>query len=109
MADPALLSQVAYDLGGMGLFCLGLFGVVTAPHLLRKILALNVMGSGVFMVLMALAHRSAAPVPDPIPQAMVLTGIVVSVGATALALALALRLRAATGRTSLDEGEDGQP
>lgn len=108
MADPASLSHVAYYLCGTGLFCLGLYGVVALPHLLRKILALNIMGSGVFMVLMALASRSA-PIPDPIPQAMVLTGIVVSVCATALALALVLRLQAATGRISLDEHQDGLP
>jgi multicomponent Na+:H+ antiporter subunit C len=34
---------------------------------------------------------------DPVPQAMVITGIVVAISATALALALVLRIANATG------------
>ena len=48
------------------------------------------MGSGAFLVFVGLAQRDGAV--DPVPQAMVLTGIVVAVAATALALALARRL-----------------
>ena len=45
---------------------------------------------GVFMMLVALASRTTgiATRPDPVPHAMVLTGIVVAVSATALGLAL---------------------
>lgn len=38
----------AYALVGAGLFLLGLYALVAYAHLLRKILALNIMGSGVF-------------------------------------------------------------
>lgn len=92
-----------YALVGMGLFTLGLYAVIVHSHLLRKILAINVMGSGVFLVLVALAARTEGVVPDPVPHAMVITGIVVAVSATALALALMLRIRAATGRAELPE------
>ena len=60
--------------------------------LLRKLIALNVMGAGVFHVLVAVAYRGLDAGPDPVPQALVLTGIVVAVSATALALALSQRL-----------------
>ena len=63
------------------------------PALLRKVLALNVMGSGVFLLLIAAAYRGPDAAPDPVPHALVLTGIVVAVSATALALALGRRLR----------------
>ncbi|MCF6286958.1 MAG: NADH-quinone oxidoreductase subunit K [Candidatus Hydrogenedentes bacterium] len=43
-----------YALVGVGLFSLGLYALIVHPHLLRKILAINVMGSGVFLVLVAL-------------------------------------------------------
>jgi len=62
------------------------------------------MGSGAFLVLVGLAQRSGTP--DPVPQAMVLTGIVVAVAATALALALARRLHAQTGGFELPKGDD---
>ncbi len=38
---------------------------------------------------------------DPVPQALVITGIVVAFSATALAVALLLRLFAETGRATL--------
>ena len=92
-----------YALVGVGLFTLGLYALIVHTHLLRKILAVNVMGSGVFLVLVALGGRTPGASPDPVPHAMVITGIVVAVSATALALALLLRVRAETGRTRLPE------
>lgn len=90
-----------YALAGVALFTIGLRGLIVRAHLVPKILGLNVMGTGTFMVLIAMAARDARP--DPVPQALVLTGIVVTVSATALALALALRVRAATGRAELTD------
>lgn len=89
--------------GGL-LFALGVAGVLLIGHLLRRILAFNLMGSGAFLVLVGLAQRN--DVADPVPQAMVLTGIVVAVAATALALALVRRLHDLTGRLELPEDDD---
>lgn len=71
---------------GVALFSFGIFHL-TNPSMLKKILALNIMSSGVFLVLIAIANRN--PSPDPIPHAMVLTGIVVAVSITAFAIKLA--------------------
>lgn len=98
---PALL----YALAGGALFAIGLHALIVHRHLLRKILALNVMGNGVFLFLIAMASRAPGPVPDPVPHAMVLTGIVVSVCATGLGLALAHRVQATTGRMELAREE----
>ena len=94
--------SILYALAGVGLFAIGLYALIMHAHLLRKILALNVMGAGVFLFLIAIAFRRPDPVPDPVPHAMVLTGIVVSVCATALAL----RVQQATGKMELP-GQDG--
>jgi multicomponent Na+:H+ antiporter subunit C len=82
---------------------LGLYGLVTDPRPLRKLLAFNILGSGVFLLFGVLARRGAAAglAADPVPQAMVITGIVVAFAATALAVALLLRLFEETGRSSL--------
>lgn len=93
-----------FALVGATLFALGVAGVLLIKHLLRRILAFNLMGSGAFLVLVGLAQRH--DVPDPVPQAMVLTGIVVAVAATALALALIRKLHALTGDLELPEGAD---
>ncbi len=97
--SPALF----YALLGAGLFSLAFYALIVQPHLLRKILAFNIMGSSVFLVLAGLARRTVDGAPDPVPHAMVITGIVVAVAATALALMLMLRLREASGRTVLPE------
>ncbi|MBS3935832.1 MAG: NADH-quinone oxidoreductase subunit K [Sulfuritalea sp.] len=81
-----------YALAGVLLFVMGMAGAIIMAGALRKILAFNIMGSGAFLVLVGLAQRDG--IPDPVPQAMVLTGIVVAVASTALALALARRLAA---------------
>jgi multicomponent Na+:H+ antiporter subunit C len=96
-------AEFLYAVVGLGLFCLGLFALIVHAHLLRKILAINVMGSGIFLVLVALAKRTVAASPDAVPQAMVITGIVVAVSATALGLVLMLKLTTATGRAELPE------
>lgn len=96
-----------YGFAGLALFVVGLYALIVSPHLLRKILALNVMGTGIFLLLIALAYRGSEHVSDPVPHAMVLTGIVVAVSATAFALALAVRVRAGTGAAFLDQ-EDGR-
>lgn len=90
-----MTTGLLYALAGALLFVLGLAGLILHVHLLRKILAFNIMGSGSFLVLVGLAQRQG--VPDPVPQAMVLTGIVVAVSATALALILARHLFTLTG------------
>lgn len=81
-----------YGIAAVLLFCLGLHGVFTRPETLRKIIALNLMGAGVFLFFVSVAWRNAADFADPVPHAMVLTGIVVAVSATAFALGLTRRL-----------------
>jgi multicomponent Na+:H+ antiporter subunit C len=97
MTAPDLFIAVAVTL-----FCLGLFGVVAQQHLLRKIIAVNLMSGGVFLFFVSTAARDAASGPDPVPQAMVLTGVVVSVSATAFALALVRRIHRQTGEVHLE-------
>lgn len=102
MSAPTL-----FAVAGAVVFAMAFHGLVVHPHLLRKILALNVMGSSVFLVIGALARRAPGPLPDPLPHALVITGIVVAVAATALAIVLMLRLDAATGRPELPPADQG--
>jgi len=94
-----MTTGMIFAIAGVALFALGAGGVLLLEHLLRRILAFNLMGSGAFLVLVGLAQRDGTV--DPVPQAMVLTGIVVAVAATALALALLRRLHALNGCTGL--------
>jgi multicomponent Na+:H+ antiporter subunit C len=88
-----------YGLCSAVLVGVGLYGTIVQPHPLRKILALNIVGSGTFLLFGVVARRGAAAGMggDPVPQAMVITGLVVAFSATALAVALLLRLSSETG------------
>lgn len=97
--SPATL----FGLCAAALVGLGLFGLVVHPHPLRKLLSFNLLGGGVFLLFGVVARRGAAAGMggDPVPQALVITGIVVAFSATALAVALLVRLVEETGDATL--------
>jgi len=96
-------ATTVFGLCAAGAVGLGLYGVIVNPQPLRKILAFNLLGSGVFLFFGVVARRGAASGfgGDPVPQALVITGIVVAFSATALAVALLLRLHQVSGSATL--------
>ena len=101
------MTGLGYTVVGAVLMAIGVWGVLALGHPLRKLLAVNIAGSGVFLVLIAAAARGAGQTPDPVSHALVLTGLVVSVSATALGLVLMLRSRAPTQRAgTVGDGRD---
>ncbi len=98
MSGATLFGLVAAALIGVGLY-----GLIVNPQPLRKLLAFNVIGSGVFLLFGAVARRGAAlgMGGDPVPQALLITGIVVAFAATALAVAVLLRLYDESGSATL--------
>lgn len=111
MSAQALTSASLFGLCGAALVGIGLFCVVTHPDLLRRIVGFNILGAGIFLIFGAVARRGAANGlgGDPVPQAMVITGIVVAFAATALAIALLRRLASLTGSAALDAGPPAAP
>jgi multicomponent Na+:H+ antiporter subunit C len=84
---------------GAVLVGVGLFGLIDHPLAFRRLLAFNLVGGGVFVIFGAIArHGAGAGLPgDPVPQALVITGIVVAFAATALGAALIGLLSKAEG------------
>ena len=91
--------------GAVGLILIGLFTVLSKRNLIKIIVGLTVLDTGVNVLLIAIGyiHNRTAPIitathnnpskmVDPLPQALVLTAIVIGLGVTALALALAIRV-----------------
>ncbi|ATG74988.1 NADH-quinone oxidoreductase subunit K [Zobellella denitrificans] len=93
-----------YVLAAVALCGIGLAGLLLCRHLLRRLMAFNLMGSGTFLLLVGLAQSDG--VADPVPQALVLTGIVVALAASALALVLIRRWYHLSGHSGLDRGPD---
>jgi multicomponent Na+:H+ antiporter subunit C len=97
-----------YGLGGALLIGIGLFGLIIDPKPIRKILAFNLIGAGVFLFFGVVAKRGAGAGfgGDPIPQALVITGIVVAFSATALAVTLVQRLSQEEAAAADPESKD---
>jgi multicomponent Na+:H+ antiporter subunit C len=94
-----------FGLCGAALIGIGLYGFIANGHLLRRLVAFNVIGSGVFLLFGATAYRRPELGADPVPQALIITGIVVALSATALAVALVTRYAQLSGSAHLPEEE----
>ena len=90
----------------MILFAIGFTMLVFSKNIMKKILGLNIVDTGVYLFLASMGYIEGKLTPivpatgevnaldyiNPIPQGLVLTGIVVSVSFSALMLALTVRL-----------------
>jgi len=109
----ALWNNVDY-VASVVLFLIGLYIIIAKNNLIKKFLGLNIMETAIFSFIVALGviDRGTPPVmgPDaqppytsPVPQALILTGIVVAVSTTALALSLVIRIYQQRGTIEADE------
>jgi multicomponent Na+:H+ antiporter subunit C len=101
--ESTMSVETLFALAACVLVGIGLYGLIVQPHPLRKLVAFNVVGTGVFVLFGAIARRGAAAglVADPVPQALLITAIVVAFAATAMTVALLLRLIESNGSASL--------
>lgn len=88
---------------GLAIMALGLWAFAHHLHLLRRLLAFNVLGSGVFLLLAGLAG------PMVEAQGLILVGLVVALVGSGLGAALLHRLHALDGRVTLGAETDATP
>lgn len=106
LADYALTDQALtlYALTGAALIGLGTYGLITIRHLLRQVIAFNLMGSGLFLFFGATAARGGNS--DPVPHALIITGIVVALSASALAVGLIVAQAESIGQAAQSDDDD---
>ncbi|MFO1146802.1 MAG: NADH-quinone oxidoreductase subunit K [Alsobacter sp.] len=106
MNPPAILALAA-----AALIAIGLFAAVAHRSPLRRILGVNLLGCGIFLAFGIAARRgaSAGLTGDPVPHALVITGVVVAFAATAIALALMRRLAELDGSDGERPVREGAP
>ena len=95
------------------LFFIGTLIILTQSNLFKKLLGINVMETATFLMFIAAGNIRGGAVPilsdthapyiNPLPSALMLTGIVVSISVTAFALALILRLYREYGTVDANE------
>ena len=85
--------DLIFGAAGIAVFVIGVLGALCSQERLRRVLALKLASVGAGFMLIVAAWREPPAAPDPVPHALVITGIVVMVSATAVALALIRRLQ----------------
>ncbi|MDD3958068.1 MAG: cation:proton antiporter subunit C [Candidatus Izemoplasmatales bacterium] len=109
-----IIDHINY-LGAAILFVIGLATVVNHTNLIKKILGINIMGTGVFLFFIAIGNVTSGVPPiidpdqpdqlfiNPLPSVFILTGIVVVVSITVYSLSLVIRMHETYG--SIDQEE----
>jgi multicomponent Na+:H+ antiporter subunit C len=105
-----------FEATAMILFGIGFVTLLLQKNLIKKIIGLNIMDTAIFLFLASKGYifgRAAPIVQDgivienyyvnPLPSALVMTGIVVAVSITAFALALSLKLYKKFGTLDMDK------
>jgi multicomponent Na+:H+ antiporter subunit C len=99
------LSEYIYYIGAFGLILIGFYIVLIKHNLIKVIIGISIIDTGVHLFLISIGYISKGTAPifsnheikgedmvDPVPHALVLTAIVIGVAVLALALALAIKL-----------------
>ncbi len=111
-----ILEMAIYG-SAVALILIGLYGALTKKSLIKIVLSLSIMDSGIHLMMIALGYLKGGTAPifskgfedatnqmvDPIPQALVLTAIVIGFGVTAVALSLVIRLYRHHDTLKIDE------
>ena len=105
----------AYYFGAIALILIGLYAVLVKKNVLKMLIGLSIMETGVNLLLISVGYISGRSAPilsegigpnqavDPIPQALVLTAIVIGVATTAMALSVAIILHERYGTLNVEE------
>ncbi len=83
------------------LILIGIFGIITRQNIFKILLSINILQTGVNLLLIALGYVDGGSAPiisdgnpifvDPLPQALVLTSIVIGFGTTAVGLVVSIQ------------------
>lgn len=109
-----IIEHINY-LGAMALFVIGLHTVVTHANLIKRVIGLNIMGTGIFLFFIAIGNVTGGEAPiidpdnanqlfiNPVPSVLILTGIVVVVSLTVYSLSLVIRIYETYGTVDQEE------
>ncbi|GAB6135593.1 NADH-quinone oxidoreductase subunit K [Thermococcus henrietii] len=105
----------AFYFASIALVLIGLYAVLVKKNILKMLIGLSIMETGVNLLLISIGYISGRSAPilsegigpnqavDPIPQALVLTAIVIGVATTAMALSAVIVLYKRYGTLNVEE------
>lgn len=108
------LANNYYYLVAVILFVIGMHTMLTHTNMIKKVIAMNIMDASVFLLFVAVGFVRGGSAPiiregvelvyvNPLPGALILTGIVVGVSVTAYALSLVVKIHRYYGTVDTDE------
>jgi len=108
------LHQNSYYFFAIVLFVIGFHTMLTHNNLIKKVIGMNIMDTAIFLFFVAIGYirggRAPILVPggdylyvNPLPSALILTGIVVAVSITAYALSLIVKIYQHYGTIDAEE------
>lgn len=86
------------------IFTVGLFGIVVLNNMIKKLIALSIMQSGILLFYISISYKNGLKPPiiksaveaseyvNPLPQVLMLTAIVVGLSVTAIGIALCIKI-----------------
>lgn len=99
-------------IGAFFLIAIGLAIIVLKKNLIKIVIGMGVMDSGINLLLISIGFRTNGTAPifsdnstyfvDPIPQALTLTSIVIGACVTALALSIVIKIQKHYGSIESD-------
>lgn len=102
-------------LGAFLLIIFGLFIMIREKNLIKIVMGMALMDTGINLLLVSVGYREGASAPiyenfnqvsnfvDPVPQALTLTSIVIGACVTALALSIVIKVKEHYGTVDADE------
>ena len=103
-----------YYMAAILLFIIGMHTMLTHSNLIKKVIAMNIMDTSVFLLFVAVGYTYGGQAPivqqgkeviyiNPLPSSLMLTGIVVAISITAYALSLIVKIYRYYGTVDYDE------
>ncbi len=103
-----------YYLIAIILFVIGFHTMLSHSNLIKKIMGMNIMETAIFLFFVSIGYVEGGRAPiiqpgqehiyvNPIPSALILTGIVVAVSVTAFALSLIVKIYQHYGTVDAEE------
>lgn len=112
-----------FGISALALILVGVFGVLTRKNIIKALLALGILETGINLALVSTGYFEGARAPiitrgiegkdflsfvDPLPQVLALISIFIGLGWAALALAVALKYFRAKKSLELGGNEGGE-
>lgn len=100
---------ITAEIVGVLLFFIGLYGLMTKKRIIKTIMSMTIMESGVFLFFISINYNSGTVPPigdiqgvavaDPVPSALMITAIVIGIGVTAIGLTMFIHYKQKHGIT----------